>query len=56
MNDKIITKHNLRRWLEKDSANYHTVIGLRGVFHQLFVSPISDQWYIWKYIKNIAIL
>lgn len=44
---------DLQRYIKYDSQNYMAVIGLGKYRHQLGTNPISDQWYIWKYIKTM---
>lgn len=49
----IKSKLTLKQYIEKDSLNYRAVIGLHKWRNQLNANPISDQWYIWKYIKTL---
>lgn len=49
----IRSKDNLYECLESDSLNYKAVVGLNRWHHQLRCNPISDQWYIWKYIEAL---
>lgn len=36
-----------------DRENYKRVLGINKYKCQLYSNPISDQWYIWKYIKTL---
>lgn len=47
----IRTRKELKDCLKADSANYKNCIGIRGLPVSLISSPVSDQKYIWKYIK-----
>ncbi len=47
----IESKRDLREWLHADSRNYQNVV--RFKFNRFALSPISDQVYIWKYIKTL---
>lgn len=49
----IRTKIDLQKSLNEDSKNFKAVLGFKKRRHQLFTSPISDQWYIWKYIQYL---
>lgn len=44
---------DLKKYLHEDSRNYQHVIGFKRWWNQTRVSPISDQWYIWKYIRTM---
>ena len=52
----INTKDDLRRCLAEDARNYvmysHNPY-FKKIRHQLHTNPISDQWYIWKYISTL---
>ena len=43
----------MKQYIERDSLNYKEVIGGKRWIHQLGSDPISDQWYIWRYIKTM---
>lgn len=47
---------DLRRTLQADARNYESQ---QGMFHRfrrnLFIQPMSDQRYIWKYIRTMRI-
>lgn len=47
----IQTKKDLKTYIQQDSRNYQSVVGHRRWWHQMSATPISDQWYIWKYIR-----
>lgn len=49
----IRSKEDLKYYLQQDSRNYQSVIGFKCWWHQVHASPISDQLYIWKYIKTL---
>ena len=49
----ITSKIVLNYYIKEDSINYKPVIGYKKRFHLLNSNPISDQWYIWKYIKTL---
>lgn len=49
----IITKEDLEICLGMDSRNYTPYTNRRRYIHQIHTSSISDQWYIWKYIKTM---
>ena len=49
----IVSKQQLKQYIELDSLNYKAVIGQHRWWNQLNANPISDQWYIWKYIKTL---
>lgn len=49
----IHTRKELKDCLKADSVNYKNCIGIRGVLMSLISSPVSDQKYIWKYIKTM---
>lgn len=49
------SKKDLYDIINKDSRHYSSVIGPKRRWHQLHVNPISDQWYIWRYIKTLRI-
>lgn len=49
----IHTRKELKDCLKADSVNYKNCIGIRGVLMSLICSPVSDQKYIWKYIKTM---
>lgn len=44
-------KKDLKIYILQDARNYKQVIGFRRWWHQMCATPISDQWYIWKYIR-----
>lgn len=48
-----IAKEYLKNCLVLDSYNYKAIIGRKCWGHQINTSPISDQYYIWKYIKTL---
>jgi len=41
----------LKECLKKDALNYRSQQGLRKYWNNMFSTPISDQKFIWKYIK-----
>lgn len=47
----IQSKDDLRLYLQQDGRNYQLVISSKCFWHQAHSNPISDQWYIWKYIR-----
>lgn len=47
----IRTRKELKDCLQADSINYKNCIGIKGFLISLICSPVSDQKYIWKYIK-----
>lgn len=49
----ILNKDDLKRYLEEDGSNYQSIVGYKRWWHQLFANPISDQWYIWLYIRTM---
>ena len=49
----ISSKKELRDCLMLDAANYQEVSGSKRWIHQLSSDPISDQWYIWRYIRTL---
>lgn len=49
----IKSKQTLKQYIEKDSLNYRAVIDHHRWCNQLHANPISDQWYIWQYIKTL---
>lgn len=49
----IRTKKDLREYLEADSKNFKGCIGVQGFVSSLIRTPVSDQKYIWKYIKTM---
>lgn len=50
----INTKSDLYRYIREDSKNYQNVYRLGAKMRRiLFSSPISDQLYIWKYIRTL---
>lgn len=49
----ILSKQELNFYIEHDSLNYQAVTGVKKWWRQLYVNPISDQWYIWNYIKTL---
>ena len=49
----IKSKIDLNYYIKEDSINYKPVIGYKKWIHLLNSNPISDQWYIWKYIKTL---
>ena len=46
-------KEELKNSLILDSYNYKAIIGRKCWWHQIHTNPISDQYYIWKYIKTL---
>lgn len=51
----VTSKQILKQYLEQDSLHCKTVIGVGRWWNQLHAVPISDQWYIWKYIKTLRL-
>ena len=51
----ITSKRILKFYIDQDSFNYKAVLGMHKWCNQLRANPISDQWYIWKYIKTLRI-
>lgn len=49
----IKTKTDLQECIALDSKNYQPYIKIHRYWHQLHTSPISDQWYIWDYIRTM---
>ena len=49
----IVNKDDLKRFICLDSKNYQPYLKMHRYWHQLHTSPISDQWYIWQYIKTM---
>lgn len=49
----INNKKKLKDVIVADSNNYNALLGVKRWYHQLSSNPISDQWYIWKYIKTL---
>lgn len=49
----IRTRKELREYLAADMASYRRNCGIKGLLRHLTDSPISDQWFIWKYIKTM---
>ena len=47
----IKSRKDLKEYLEADAINYKVKFGFRGFLLSLISSPVSDQKYIWKYIK-----
>lgn len=47
----IKSRKELNEYLAADAANYKRNAGIKGFLRHLTDSPISDQKYIWKYIK-----
>lgn len=47
----IKSRKELREYLTADIVNYRRTCGIKGFLRHLTDSPISDQKYIWKYIK-----
>ena len=41
----------VRQILAQDSYNYKETSGCKWWWHQIHQNPISDQYYIWRYIK-----
>lgn len=49
----IKSSKELRECLEQDARFCKGQHNFSRVVHQINASPISDQWYIWKYIKTL---
>lgn len=49
----ITSKQQLKQYIELDSFNYKAVIGWHRWRNRLKANPISDQWYIWDYLKTL---
>lgn len=49
----ITSRKVLQEYLVADYNAYKRNAGLKGLFRHLMSSPISDQRYIWKYIKTL---
>ena len=49
----IKTRKDLHEYLTADAASYSRNCGIKGFLRHLSDSPISDQKYIWKYIKTM---
>lgn len=49
----IKTKQQLQEYLALDGRNYQSYVKRYNYWHQIHTSPISDQWYIWEYIKTM---
>ncbi|WP_455585732.1 serine O-acetyltransferase [Bacteroides sp.] len=47
----IQSRKDLKDYLAADSKIYRRNLGIRGALLHLIDSPVSDQKYIWKYIK-----
>lgn len=47
----IQSRKDLKEYLRADAKNYKVKFGIKGFFISLICSPVSDQKYIWKYIK-----
>ena len=47
----IQSRKDLKEYLEADAKNYKGKFGIKGFLVSLICSPVSDQKYIWKYIK-----
>ena len=47
----IKSRKDLKLWLEADSKNYQNVLHFKPNWFAL--SPISDQIFIWRYIKTL---
>ena len=45
--------YNLKEFLLADSKNFKNLSGGGGGKNRLLSNPISDQYYIWHYIKNL---
>lgn len=58
--ERIESKTDLFEWIKMDSTNYKEyynggIFSWRTLLHQSRTSPISDQWFIWKYIHTMRI-
>ena len=45
--------YNLKEIIDADSQNFRTLKGGRSLTVRLRSNPISDQYYIWQYIKTL---
>ena len=54
MSSKIKNRKDLIEYIVADSKNYKRKTGMLGKIRSVLnLSPISDQTYIWKYIKTM---